>query len=187
MATIGTSIHCTCLGLRNGKKYKGGPLSFVPSTEDWPNIKESHARHKNPDGKSLCISVWSQPIGLHLFVNIDKARRGFRLHLIPVQGGEGGSARPPNTVGGKRSQPKAPPLRKAACGCMSWFNGSRARAPAPRQASPCCCCLWRAAVILSALAGQVARAGGRQWLGLWGQGRGDSPAHPKPTLLPGEC
>lgn len=35
-----------------------------------------------------------------------------------------------------------------------------------------------------ALAGQVAKAGGRRRLGLWGQTRGGSPAHPKPTPLP---
>lgn len=134
--------------------------------------------------------MWSQPIGLHLFVNTDKARIAFRLYLItPVQSGEDGNARPLSTVGGKRVQPKAPPLRRAACGYTFQFSGCGARAPASDKALRCCWCYGATALILSS-AGRTNCKGRRKTTA--GALRTDSwritcllYAHPAPT--PGQC
>lgn len=45
--------------------------------------------------------MWSQPIGLQLFVNTkEESGSGYTLYVFTVHTGEGGSARPLITVGG---------------------------------------------------------------------------------------
>lgn len=77
--------------------------------------KSTHAQHKKPDGKSLCTSMWSQPIGLQLFVNTkEESGLGYTLYLcslyklvrVAMQGHK-------LLWVGKRSQPKAPLLQRA--------------------------------------------------------------------------
>lgn len=88
---------------------------------------------KNPM-ESLCTKMWSQPIGLHLFVTT-KQELGFRLQrgpAFPIQSGEGGAVRALLWV----ERGPSPRLlhsqqhRRAALGGRFQLSGSRAQVPA---------------------------------------------------------
>lgn len=80
-------IHIS-LGLRNGQKYKRGegPQALYHLLQKTDLVyKSTYAQHKKPNGKSLCTSMWSQPIGLQLFVNTkEESGSGYTLYLFSL-------------------------------------------------------------------------------------------------------